>query len=802
MPLVSQEIPSFVQGVSEQPFTLRLPSQGETVENAFLSADRGLDKRPPTQYVAELDSGGSLGNAHVHEFNRAADDQGFLILDGAGNVKVFDHDGAEATVTVAAANTNYINSVSSPKTEFRCITVADYTFIVNTTQTPAMSGATYHESSGVGYSRVLIWIRQALIHSTYTVTVYSDSTKTTTVASGTITPATAADAETENIASTIAAAINGTGATIPGGSDTNMVATTMGSLIFLDRNVGDFYVEVTDGEGNDAIILIDGSVDAPQNLPKTAEQRFQAEVIGDLSTEYDNYYVEYSDVDKAWIEIPKPGRTFTIDAATMPHVLVKTGAGAYSYDDLSLTNCPAGDAATNPEPSFIGSPINDVFFYAGRLGFITDSTCVMSQPGDIFNFWRTTVTQLLDSAPIDVEITQIDPAPLRNAWEFDNTIFISNDRAQFRLDTGGDLVSASSVRFPLASKYPMDTAAKPVVAGDRAYFTHTKGQFSAVHEYFSEPDGKGRLRYGAEEVTSQAQKFIRGSVRKIINMPSHDMLIFITDQEDNTLYAYNYSFTDRQRAQQALHKWTFDSENQIKGGDGDDSTLFLTIARGTDYVLEKIDLSMSDDPSMSIVMHLDSRLDETQVTSATYSAVTDKTTVTLPFSRDVSSSEFVLYGRGTSSNIKAGQRLATTSTAVSPVTFTVDGVDLSADDFYVGRDYTMTYKLSPIVYRSRRTGEPLTDTRLQIHRGYINHGSSGYFRVVITPSQRETFTYPFTAKTLGTSTTVIGAIPDEEGTFKFPIMANNLNVEISIINDSPFPSNLLSGGWKGLYGTV
>tara|TARA_R110002074_G_scaffold370186_3_gene545030 strand:- start:491 stop:2221 length:1731 start_codon:yes stop_codon:yes gene_type:complete len=574
----------------------------------------------------------------------------------------------------------------------------------------------------------------------------------------------------------------------------------MGSLIFLDRVTGDFFVEVLDGQGNDAMILLDGTIDSPANLPKTAEQRFQVEVLGDLSTEYDNYFVEYSNTENAWIEIPEPGRTYVIDQSTMPHVLIKTGAGTYSYDDLSLTNCPSGDSVTNPEPSFIGAPIRDIFFYAGRLGLITDTTCVMSQPGDIFNFWRDTVTQLKDSAPIDVEITQTDPAPLRNAWEFDNSIFISNDRAQFRLETGGELLTAATVRFPLASKYPMDTGAKPIVAGDRAYFTQTKGAFSSLYEYFSESDIQGRLRYGSEEVTAHNDKYIIGKVTKLINMASQDMVVMITEGEANILYIYNYSFNKRTRVQQALHRWVFDSECEIVGGDADESSLFLTIARGDDLSLESLDLAIGDDPSMGIQLRLDTRFDETNVTSTTWNAGTQLSTITLPIARVGGSAEYVLYGRGTSTLIKAGQKLTTTSTGTDPVSFTVSGVDLSADDFYVGRDFTMTYELSPMVYLNKRTGTPRTEGRLQLSRGYINHGDSGYFRVVVTPTSRDTYTYPFTAKALGTSTTVIGAIPDEEGTFRFPIMANNLHVDMSIINDSPFPSNLLSGGWRGQYG--
>ena len=52
MALISGTIPSLINGVSQQPATLRLPTQGEVQENGLSHIARGLEKRPCTEHIA------------------------------------------------------------------------------------------------------------------------------------------------------------------------------------------------------------------------------------------------------------------------------------------------------------------------------------------------------------------------------------------------------------------------------------------------------------------------------------------------------------------------------------------------------------------------------------------------------------------------------------------------------------------------------------------------------------------------------------------------------------------------------
>ena len=56
MALINSDVPNLLNGISQQPATLRLTSQGETQINGFSSIVQGLIKRLGSQHIGKLDS--------------------------------------------------------------------------------------------------------------------------------------------------------------------------------------------------------------------------------------------------------------------------------------------------------------------------------------------------------------------------------------------------------------------------------------------------------------------------------------------------------------------------------------------------------------------------------------------------------------------------------------------------------------------------------------------------------------------------------------------------------------------------
>ena len=160
MSLVSTTIPNLVNGVSQQPYSLRLASQCEAQVNAHSSVVEGLRKRPPTRFKARIRNAPvAEGSVFTHIINRDQTERYIVVIQN-GYLQVFDTYGNEKSV-YAQNGWGYL-SCAEPGTSFSVVTVADYTFIVNKTVTVQKSG----DVLPTRVPEALCWIKQGN-YSTY-----------------------------------------------------------------------------------------------------------------------------------------------------------------------------------------------------------------------------------------------------------------------------------------------------------------------------------------------------------------------------------------------------------------------------------------------------------------------------------------------------------------------------------------------------------------------------------------------------------------------------------------------------------
>ena len=165
MPIISQSIPNLINGVSQQTSTQRNETQAELQENAQSRLVEGLSKRPSLNYTATLDSSNVYPtNAAIHGVQRDANNA-FITAFTNQNVKVWNLDGVNKTVSFPNGNA-YLTS-TNPKEDFKFVTVADFTFVVNKSKIPAMATAT----SAAKIERALVYVKQSNYGRIYAVAV-------------------------------------------------------------------------------------------------------------------------------------------------------------------------------------------------------------------------------------------------------------------------------------------------------------------------------------------------------------------------------------------------------------------------------------------------------------------------------------------------------------------------------------------------------------------------------------------------------------------------------------------------------
>lgn len=149
MSLTTRALPGLYNGVSQQPAILRAADQTEDEINTFATLAVGVEKRPPTQHIARVSDGLSAG-AFIHHINRDSSER-YIVIVEQGAIRVFDHaTGAPLTVN-APGGLGYLDA---PGGAYRAVTVADYTFIVNTTRVCSMDAAGADLVPDAGYA---IW---------------------------------------------------------------------------------------------------------------------------------------------------------------------------------------------------------------------------------------------------------------------------------------------------------------------------------------------------------------------------------------------------------------------------------------------------------------------------------------------------------------------------------------------------------------------------------------------------------------------------------------------------------------------
>lgn len=149
--------------MSQQPTSLRLPTQADEQINGLPSPVEGLIKRPPTEYIKKLSSG-TLGNSYIHTINRDSTER-YVVIITNGAITVHDLDGTAKTVNTPDG-VAYITT-STPEDDLVALTVADYTFIVNKTVTTAMDAAL---STDPG-DEALVYVKQGNYQQDYIIKI-------------------------------------------------------------------------------------------------------------------------------------------------------------------------------------------------------------------------------------------------------------------------------------------------------------------------------------------------------------------------------------------------------------------------------------------------------------------------------------------------------------------------------------------------------------------------------------------------------------------------------------------------------
>ena len=171
MAAISQIIPNLLGGVSQQADPLKLPGQVREAKNTLLDPTFGCRKRPPTSFIAKLDSGIPLDAKWFNIFRDGNERYVCCIYreNSSTRIRVWEADtGAERSVSISSVCQAYLDT-ETPR-NIKELTINDYTLLTNTEKLVTMSTDTPEPE----VNEALLVINQVAYNTTYSVDFLRD----------------------------------------------------------------------------------------------------------------------------------------------------------------------------------------------------------------------------------------------------------------------------------------------------------------------------------------------------------------------------------------------------------------------------------------------------------------------------------------------------------------------------------------------------------------------------------------------------------------------------------------------------
>lgn len=825
MPLVSQSVPSFKGGVSQQPDIIRFPDQVTELINGFPNEVEGLQKRPPTIHVKRVADRVDTSKKKYHVINRDENEQYILQL-GSGEFQVFDLNGNARNCSFETDEDRQYIIANNPKESLRAVTVADYTFVLNTEKVVDPVEGT---SDSGKLDTSLAYIKNAQYAKTYAIYINDQ------YICGVITPdggeaKQAVQTTTAFIARALFALMT-TGKT-PTGQDPDVGGSyddllnqlggrvsmgysrsSVGTSGYRIEMIGDSMISITakigwvspkilvkDGFGNQNALAYSGKVSAVNKLPPIAPDGYIMQISGEKKSEDDDFYVKWSDKDKIWKETIAPRIPYKINPRNMPHAIVREADGSFKLKKLPWVDRGSGNEDTNPDPSFIGRCINDIFFFRNRLGVISDESIILSATNDFFNFWFKSSAAIADTDPIDVSVSSNKVAKLTHAVPFARELMLFSREGQFVLSSDG-VMTPKSVKCDQITNFDYNPMVQPISIGPSIFFTNDRVNHSSLMRYYSLQDVVDLK--DAEDVSAHVPTYIPKNVTRLSGNTTENVVTLVNTDNPNTVFCYKFILQNGVSEQQAWFKWIFGYKGtEVVLAEFVDSTIYFLINSPNGLFLDKAQLTgnVVDFPDEPVRLFMDRKIEYNIPENAKYSDFEDYTEISL---KDV-------YGY-------ASKRTGEYSYYV----VAKDGSVWEFDDWdeaegklrlygdhrgqsvFIGMSYYFYTALSKQnIKKSTDSGGVVAEDegRLQLRYYWFNYSKSGVFDCHVNNEiKNKHFKYRFTGRNLGESRTKLGANNLYTGKFKFPVQDDNNEVVISVSSNNPQPLNIISGGWEGLY---
>lgn len=859
MALVERTIPNLIGGVSQQASSARSETASEYELNTYHSLVSGNVKRPPAQYVSEVyNTSEESADGVAHGFKTSDGREWLLMIDSdseaTGRLAVVDVLSGDVQEIDISGDGGYISGVTENyhKT-FRFLSVGDTTFICNRTVAPvavpvpesddpnyvvpdfdvadfeslpdpqvAALGSIgkvndqYYTAARVGryesyFQEVLlntwrpftpvtdrsrkdpkrtasVYIRQAVHDTTYSFTItFEDDT----TASASYTTPDPVNGSGNPVPINTDMVVNGLVSAFSSGAAT---ASRKGSTLSIAATKDIRKIDYSDSFGDQASRAYADSVQQFNDLPPNEVEGRVVRINGAIETGGDDYFVEYR--DGVWTETVGFGERSTLDDSTMPHTLVyEPVTSSFVLTTHEWPGRTSGDKVSNPDPTFVNKVINDLLLFKGRMTLLADENVIFSEVGYYENFYRTTLTQLIETDPIDVAATTSQTSILYHGVSFDETLVVFSDEQQFRI-LSGDSLTPLNISIAPTTAYEVSIACDPVAVGSNVMFVEDgeTSRYASLREYYRNPNTEND---DAADITGAVPKYIPSGVKQLKAATNENVVICLTENNGGELYVYKYYWSGGEKVVSSWTKWKLENCRDIVSVEFFGDVLYALVRDIESQVhLVKIDIEEGKtDENQDYMTLLDMRVKSTNILRS-YDPTFDLTRFRLPM-RVPEGVQAQCIVTETTGDFPEGYELPVVAVDGRFIFVEGNAVDLP---MWIGFKYQSIYRFSDIYVRGGRDGNTIAQNRrLALRYMTLYFDDTSAFKVEVTPKGRQTWTGYYSGRRFSDASSVTDNLFLDDGHYRFSCKGRSDAVQIDIINETPFPSAFNSAIWEGEY---
>lgn len=561
MSLVTHAVSNIINGVSQQPPSVRLDNQVEEQVNMAPDVAKGLTRRNPVILDSYKPHSEVETNTYTNidkTFTYTVGDTKYSVgIRQDGTAYRFDKDaGTTSELALAPPVISYL-----AHTDVKDIKITETDSRVFITNTKQVVGTLSASDVNYYYPRLVVWMTNVIEGVTYTLTVSHPS-------------ASYSAWHTAGSTDTVEDVLNSL--------KTNIITAASSASVTIDGYVGkgamllqtdepETRVEATDDYGVRHLkAFVEESPNFTNSFPDVSQlpsalpdwtavgsitggagdnQDVYVRIDADPTTIDSSYILKWDYSNKIWTETRSYEYT-KLDLSTMPHVINK------QIPEVILGNAwtspLAGDGASNPDPSFVGKTINDLVVFNSRLAIASENILVFSDLKDQNNFYRTTTSSTLTSDRVDIELDSslLGYKEIQSIFVIGGKLFANTGETQSVLLTPSDL-DITKASFANVSSYTTDII-KPLTVRNSVFLPVTSRGFGNITAFSTDNSG---LNFVGTSLTKHCDRYIEG---EIIDMKyTNNHAFFITKEDRNTIYVQTSYVNGEQSVQNAWHKWTF-----------------------------------------------------------------------------------------------------------------------------------------------------------------------------------------------------------------------------------------------------